>query len=246
VSARLPRDFVAVGGPWITTDIVARDEYTAAVLADQTFGEATSVLEVTSLGSQAQLDSRLILVRGDGKITDRPRRRMPARVGTLVAPDGEPLPPYYQLSRAAVNPARTDWEQRVLAASRWYSSGIASPWPSQALVTFMNALEALFIDKRHEPNKGASIARRGARLVLLPGTTEADRMTWLVHLYRQRNSAVHQGIEYRNEIEVETLADFTLAAIGWAADHLDAQHRDPPAICLTADEVWNRCPANTP
>jgi hypothetical protein len=225
---------------------MARDEYTAAVLADQTFGEATSVLEVTSLGNQAQIDSRLVLVRADGKVIDRPRRRMPARVDTLIAPDGAPLPPFYQLSEAAVTQARTDWEQRVLAASRWYSGGIAAPWPSHALVIFMNALEALFIDRRNERQKGATIAQRGARLVLMPGTTEASRVTWLANLYRQRNLAVHQGIEYRNEIEVESLADFTLAAIGWAVDHLDSAHRDPPATCRTADEVWNLCPTNRP
>jgi hypothetical protein len=237
-----PGDFVANGGPWVTTTVVARDEYTAAVLADQAFGETAALLETTAGGGQALIDSRLVLIRTDGRVVDRPRRRMPVRLGDWVDLAGNPVPPFYQMATAASKATRTEWEQRVLAASRWYSAGIASPWPSQALVTFMNALEALFIDKKGEPKKGATIAERGARLVLIPGTDEIERRKWLGDLYRQRNSAIHQGLEYRNEIEVDSLSDFTLTAIAWAAEHLDPEHRDPPASCTTADEVWNRCP----
>jgi hypothetical protein len=117
---------------------------------------------------------------------------------------------------------RTDWEARALAACRWFRRARLSDWPSETLAAAMTALECLFV-KSKGPKGSVIAARIGADWVFAEFSREQMKK-WIKDLYQRRNDAVHEGMNYLEDFEVDRLIALVDHAVRWAAWHLDDDH----------------------
>jgi hypothetical protein len=143
------------------------------------------------------------------------------------------------LSRAAGRDEaqRSDWQRRVLAATRWFSRAYRSEWAADRLVSAMVALEALFIEGRQESAKGALIAERVTARYQAREITPAEQQDWLARLYQSRNDAAHEGREVVEDLDVDRLLDLTRFIVRFSAVHLDPEHRQPRRACRSYAEA---------
>jgi hypothetical protein len=103
---------------------------------------------------------------------------------------------------------RSDWERRVLAATRWLSRVLRTSWPADRLAGTVVALECLFVAGMCEPDrKGARIAARLSERFKLNELTAEEQVKWLEGLYKARNAAVHEGREFVHDLEVDRLTE---------------------------------------
>lgn len=135
--------------------------------------------------------------------------------------------------------ARSDWQRRLLAATRWYSKGFRNEAPSDRLAGAMVALECLFVEGRKEPRKGQLVASRLTERWKLNEMSQDEQRGWLERLYAGRNDAVHEGRDFVNDLEVERLFDLTRQALLGLLSHLDAAHRPRRRACKTWKEAMN-------
>src|SRR5262249_20009453 len=140
--------------------VVTRGWSSARVLAQERFAESAAILDLAV--REPQIGDEVTLLR----IDDRRGGMRYVRNGWVLSSElqarGELVPPYLQLSRAAglEEVRRTDWQRRVLAATRWYSRSRRSAWPADRLASVMVALEAVFVEGLSEVKKGETIALR--------------------------------------------------------------------------------------
>ena len=247
-SNRLPRlgfgaEFAQKQGfvpPFATARVVCRGGTTARVLARQAFAESAAVLDLVSppvnTGSEATV-ARPASARNAAPSYHRRGWLVNAPIsGTRLAP------PYLYLSRAAGRDEaqRSDWQRRVLAATRWFSRAYRSEWAADRLVSAMVALEVLFIEGRHERLKGALIGERVTARYQAREITAAEQQDWLARLYRSRNDAAHEGREVVEDLDVDRLLDLTRFIVRYSAFHLDPDHREPRRACRTYAQAM-RC-----
>jgi hypothetical protein len=201
---------------------VARDSDSASLIADQAFGEALAILNVVDPDGRSSIDAGLIIA-GGGKATYREQTGWPPVLNRYFDQDGDLAMPEFLLSEIASKPLgkRGQLERSTLGAAHWYSLGVNTTWVSHALIAHMTALEALFIFDRRESRKGDLIAERASRIVLGPQKTRLARRKWLKRLYNRRNYAIHEVLDFQDEVEVERLQSVVAAAISWILMHLD-------------------------
>jgi hypothetical protein len=112
--------------PFAVTSVTTRGASTARVLASEDFAESAAILDLASLPN---LGSETSAVRRAGGEAGVALTRAGWLVNAaLVEGRGRLVPPYRQLARAAAldEGRRSDWERRLLAASRWFSRGYRS------------------------------------------------------------------------------------------------------------------------
>ena len=218
----------------------ARGWQTARILAAERFAESEAVLDLILRPKLERIVSETMLMRakdGGGRFSFN---RSPWVVNKAYVDGGRLVAPFLQLSRAAAKDEdeRSDWERRVLAATRWLSRGLRSPWPADRLAAIMVALECLFVaGKRERGQKGALIASRLSARFKLDEMTEAKQATWLEELYQARNDAVHEGREFLDDLDVDRLGELTHFVVRNMSVHLVAGHRYARHSCRTFDEA---------
>ena len=227
--------------PFVGTTVTARDANAAYVLAAERFAESGAILDLIDRPRSG--GGTYYALHRDGRGTLRWQRQGWLVNGRGVDANGRLIPPYLQLSRAAKRDEaeRCDWERRVLAACRWFSLSLRSPWSADRLASLMVALESLFVEGPTVRKKGQEIAKQVTHRLLLRGMTGPEQEARLSDLYQRRNDAVHEGREYEADIDVERLSDLTQVAIRWAAHHLVASHRPSRRSCRTFAAAI-RCP----
>lgn len=223
-------------GPVAVVEVEARDQASAQLIAEDRIAEARSILWLAS-GQRGSTPRQLVL-HPDERVSIA-GGRVSLIASSLWDDEGRVHPILRGLSDAAgrEDRHRTDWETRVIAASRWCANSAESLWPSEALVSCMAALESLFVKNRHVRFKGKEIAARVSERWLFKGWTRDRQRAWLQNLYRERNNAIHQGRRYVEDLEVERLTDVTAQAVTWGAWHLAVDHAETGKPCATFDEV---------
>jgi hypothetical protein len=213
------------GDCFVSTDVLARDAATARALAREAFADSAAVLDLMDKRAAAPGGAFIAIPdAGSGGITF-------SRSGWIIdaswlGQDHKLIPPFRQLSRALAKreDTRTDWERRVVAATRWLSRASRSTTTPDRLVSVMIALEALLIEDRHERSKGALLAKRLTERIRVRSHTAKQQEDWIAELYQRRNDAVHEGREYVNDLEVDDLLDLARYAVRYACEHLAAKH----------------------
>jgi hypothetical protein len=224
----------------LTVGVDARDEATAAVLADQEVGEILGIFQLYDLEGVAEVGEASVTIRDDGSWSATPATKRRLHIDHAVESNGR-LHHYAAALAEAQSTAyaeRTDWQRRCLNACRWLTAAMNSPWPSHSLVGLFVALEALFIEAgRHGPKK-TIIAERWSERFVSPENREQARSS-LIELYDRRNDAAHEALDYRDELEIERLTVRVKRAIFWAAAHLLADHGRRRTPCETIEQVMN-------
>lgn len=221
--------------------VQARGWQTARILAAERFAESEAILDLIDRPKLDRIVSETMLLRekdGGGRYSFN---RSPWLINEgYVDERGRLKPPFRQLSRAAAKDedARSDWERRVLAATRWLSRGLRSNWPADRLAAIMVALECLFVaGKRERGQKGALIASRLSARFKLNEMSEEEQTTWLEGLYQARNDAVHEGREFLDDLDVDRLGELAHYVLRNLSVHLIAGHRYARHSCRTCDEA---------
>jgi hypothetical protein len=220
--------------PVVYVKVVARDIQTARILAAERIVESHAVLDLIDrpkLGSGRAFLAR----RADGGGNFSQSRRGWILDSQVVNEKGRLTPPYLQLARATgkAEARRSDWERRVLAATRWFSRASRSVSAADRLVGLMVALECIFVEGRRVRYKGDAIAKAITSRFRLRGMTGAEQEEWLRGLYGGRNDSVHEGREFERDLEVDRLADLTQVVIRSAAWHLVPSHQSSRRSCRT-------------
>jgi hypothetical protein len=224
--------------------VKARGWQTARILAAERFAESEAILDLIDRPKLDRVVSETMLLRrreGSGHFSFN---RSPWLISEgYVDERGRLEPPFRQLSRAAAKDedARSDWERRVLAATRWLSRGLRTSWPADRLAATMVALECLFVAGMREPGqKGARIAARLSKRFTLNEMTEEEQVEWLEGLYKARNASVHEGREFVDDLDVDRLSELARHVVRELSVHLIAGHRYARHSCRTFDEAM-RC-----
>jgi len=223
----------------ISSEVEAWDEDAAVLTATKNFEEAFAILRPCDRHGQPLLGSDLLVTDGE-RMTFAPSRGMPLHLFQCVSSEGELIfGGVRAMSEAARRPssAQTDWERRTITAARWVSKGLDASWPSDALVSFMIALEALFLPPKGAHRKKEQLSAAISKRVRLRSMTPEAFRDWLKDVYDRRNDIVHESLAFDDEIEVDRLGDVAWIAVGWAAAHLNPYHRREQRPCTTLDEV---------
>jgi hypothetical protein len=225
--------------PFASARVTARGFATAQVLARIHFAESGAILDLASRPNQVGSETTFWRQPGGSG-----RFNFHRSGSILIESEGTRLvPPYRQLAGAAARDEarRSDWERRLLAATRWFSRSHRSAWPADRLASAMVALECLFVQGMSERGrKGALIAERLTERFSLREMTQADLDAWLRRLYVARNDAVHEGRDFVDDLDVDRLLDLTRYVIQSFAVHLIPAHRANGRSCRTFEQAM-RC-----
>jgi hypothetical protein len=220
--------------------VMARDDDSAAVLGEQRIGETFGLLHAFDPDGVPTIGDARGIWDDAGTLRVNPDPRRAFHLNTFIGIDGSLPPRLIPASLAAAKPAdeRTDWERRVIAASRWFSKGMSSPWPSEKLVSLFVALEALFVLGKAEPHdKKTRIADRLTDRLEVEGRPKDEAREWIKGLYDRRNDAVHEARDYLDDFEVAELGKLVWRSLHWAMDHLVPEHRRDGRVCETFEKV---------
>jgi hypothetical protein len=152
--------------------------------------------------------------------------------------DDSPIEGLHKAAATTAN-ARSDWQGRALSAARWYRKASNTIWPAESLSASMTALESVIIKDFTTRHKGTAIADFISPKLSVAGMDAGSMHSWIKGLYQRRNEAVHNGVDYLEDIEVEKLLAVVDRVTRWASDHLNQSHghssrRGP---CQTFDEA---------
>jgi hypothetical protein len=220
--------------PVVFTAVDARDRETARILAAERFAQSAAILDLVF--PPKVLAGREMLVAGEhanGISSSRDTWIIRHTSGTQLAH------PFDRLARAAGHVRQTDWERRLLAAARWHSRSARSTYTAERLTSVMVALECMLVAGKG--NKGRTIAEGFTnRLRLHEMATPEDQIDWLIRLYRGRNAAAHEGLDYRDDVLVDRLVEATRTMVIRFVYYLDPAHVSPGRECRTFDEAMSR------
>jgi hypothetical protein len=223
--------------PFIFTTVRARDEFSARLLSREAFAEAEAVIALLA-GFTEIPDVRHMSVNSPVDHYSTGAHATPQIQGVDAA--GNLWPGYRELSDSFSRPSdrRTDWEQRTLAATRWFRVASTSIWPAQSISASMSTLECLLVKSTERGNKRVPISNRTSDIGVLRGRTKADQVAWLQDLYGRRNDAVHAGVFYRDEVDASALLVLVEHVVRTSIHHLDPMHGGPNGgACTSIDEV---------
>jgi hypothetical protein len=231
------RERAVFDSPIAYITVQARGWQTARVLAAEWLADAASIVDLVARPNIGRVGApMLIRAKGEGE------RYVPDPAAEIhpnyVDSGGRLVPPYRQLSRAAARDedARSDWERRVLAATRWLSRGQQSRWPADRLAGVMVALECLFI-AGERTHKGKHIAQRLTDRFKVNELTADEQRDWLEQLYSARNAAVHEGRDFMDDLQVDRLGELTRYVVRELSWHLVAGHRRAGRSCRTWEQA---------
>jgi hypothetical protein len=116
--------------PWLVTDVLARDESSAKIVAADHFDEARALLRMLSDDIRGPIHTDMVTISKEGQpcwarsLGDLYVVRRADAAGTL-------WPSMHELSEAMTrsDQDRTDWERRTVAACRWYHRAASAGWP---------------------------------------------------------------------------------------------------------------------
>ena len=221
----------------IMATVNARDEDSAYIRAVDAIDEAKAILFLSTDHDRGRRRMSSLRLE-DGRI--RSTTTGGQGFGHYYSPHMLVYPPISHVSTAASKAPeeRTPWEQRVIAATRWYYQAGTTTWPSAALTAAMTALEALLLPPGLKGKGGrlAGTLRDLGAGHLGPGAVKFT--TWFVDVYDHRNDATHQGVNYDEDLDVRRLLGITKLAIQWGAHHLDPHHdRIGGGQCTSLDEA---------
>jgi hypothetical protein len=207
--------------PLLVATVNALDWQSALRIAEDYFEEALAVLTFASPGWGTSEPPRMVL----GSSPRLRSGRFESFAPTLVDGNGWFGFGTRALERAARKDlaVRSDWETRVVTATRWYRRAEIDTWPSAILNDCMIALETLFVKETSGPKK-YKIADRVSWRFRVPTKSEDELRAWLVALYDGRNGVVHGGQHYFQDTETEDLKTLVYSSIKWASEHLDDDH----------------------
>jgi hypothetical protein len=222
----------------ITATVTARDEDSAYIRAVDAIDEAKAILFLST--DHPERRRMLTLRLEDGQI--RSTSTGGESFGHYFSPRMLVYPPVTHVSTAAgkARELRTPWEQRVIAATRWYYQAGSTYWPSAALTGAMSTLETLLLTPGLK-GKGGRIASTLRDLGAAHLGPEGVKFTtWFANLYDHRNDATHQGVNYDEDLNVQRLLRLTKLALQWGAHHLDPHHRSVGGPCTTLEEALSK------
>jgi len=207
--------------PMLVASVNALDSQSAIRMAEDCFEEALAVLTFASPGWGTSEPPRMVL----GSTPSFRSGRIESYSPPFVDGSGWFGFGTSALERAARKDltSRTDWEARVLTATRWYRRALVDTWPSAILNDCMIALEILFV-KETSGSKKDKIADRVSTRFRLPTKSEDQLHAWLVALYDGRNGVVHVGEHYLQDTETADLRTLVYSSVKWASGHLDDDH----------------------
>lgn len=217
--------------------VQARGWQTARILAAERLADAASIVDLIQRPKLNRVGGPL-LIRAKGKGEHYADDSF-QYIHPNVLDAGRLRPPFRQLALAAAREedARSDWERRCLAATRWLSRSLNGTSPADRLVALMVALESMFIAGRHEPGKGALIGERVSERFTVPERTADQLRSWLEDLYRGRNDAAHEGRDFLDDLDVDRLSELTHYVVRAMSWHLVAGHRYARHSCRTHREA---------
>jgi hypothetical protein len=224
----------------ISSSVMARDDDSAALIAEQRIGEALGLLHSFDPDGSPTIGEARAIVDEEGALKVNPDPRRAFHLDTFIAKDGSLPTRLVPTSRGAAKAPdeRTDWERRVIAAARWFSKGMSSPWPSEKLVSLFVALEVLFIAGKTEPHdKKTRIADRVTQRLTVEGRSADEAKEWIKGLYDRRNEAVHEARDFLDDFEVAELGKLVWQSLHWAMDHLLTEHRRDGRVCESFEQV---------
>lgn len=223
----------------ITATVTAHDQDSAYLRAVDAIDEAKAILWLVSDVRQDRRRRTESLIIEEGRI--RSISTGGEAFGHVHSTKALLFPPFTHISMSAAKDPdeRTDWERRVIAATRWHYQAGTTTWPSSALTATMTALEALLLPGRQTQRKGAHLAALLNELGAATwGPADHEFEPWFADLYRHRNDATHEGLNYNEDLEVGRLLTISHLAIRWAATHLDCFHPSPQhRPCTTLDQA---------
>ncbi len=223
--------------PFIAVTTEGRGETSARLVAIERIAEATALLALMSYPPEVPIVAHLLTQ--DGAFGYSTGQRGTLNVWRVFA-SGKLHPGYHELSDALARPEnqRSDWEQRVASAARWWHKASTTAWPSEVLVAGMSALECLLMKPGEGTKKAALVSTRMTTVATLGGIKRAQQIEWLRGLYRRRNEALHGGQFYQDELDADRLLALVDLGVQWAVRHLDPWHEgtnDGP--CTNIDEA---------
>jgi hypothetical protein len=222
--------------PIAVTDVVSRGATTALALARERFAESAAVLDLaappTNLGSETSW------LRGPSTAGFWFRRTGWVLNAQLIE-RGQLVPPLRQLARAAKREedGRSDWERRLLAATRWFSRAYRSEWPADRLASLMFSLECVFIPDGQRSQQGPTLATKLTERFVLNEFNARQQRRWLQGLYDGRSDAVHAGRDYLHDLDVDRFLELTRHVLVTFAGHLVPAHRADGRSCRTFEQA---------
>jgi hypothetical protein len=125
-----------------------------------------------------------------------------------------------------------------LAAARWLSEGLGSPWPSDALLAFVVSLETLMVGPQDPTRgKGSLIARRISAIAVVAPMDERTQRRWLIKVYDRRGDIVHEGHDAPTDVDVSRLGFLAWTGVVWASNHLVPDHQHRVAACVSFEDA---------
>lgn len=223
--------------PVLSVEVLAHDNESARLIAHDVMEESRALMKL--VGHLFNPQNGAIVFREGVANTGAVHRVESFHVDGFV----QPPTPWLQglLNAFERDPAaRTEWERRVVAASRWLLTGERSSWPTACLTAFVSALECLFLEGG-EQEKGKAMASAIPPKLWFGDLEERKLERWLRDLYVRRSGAVHAGRLFAREVELERLRTLVRGSLSWAGGHLVPGHRhgdrQVPLPCATWDEV---------
>ena len=153
--------------PVLVTSVFARDDESARVRARDRFDESKAILHLISEHIDGgKIGFSILDEAGDARSSTGVEEGFVVR---HLGFDATMTLGYRGLEAgAAKDPLeRTDWERRVLAATRWLRRCFTSDWPSERVAAAMSALECLFVGgtgvRQRRGRRSRIMSRRSSR-----------------------------------------------------------------------------------
>ena len=105
------------------------------------------------------------------------------------------------LSKALIDPERTEYLHGILRSAHWYSRGSSSLDPGDRLVFVLRALESFLLTS----DQGTIAQTLAERVALVAGKTADERLTIIKNfkkVYGFRSRLVHQGLSFSDQDEL--------------------------------------------
>ncbi len=225
-------------GPFIAATVEGRGQATARLVAIERIAEAMALLALLSAPAEVP-DDEHIWKRHDGQFGYSTGEGGALAVHR-VDRTGKLWPGYHELSGALARPEeeRTEWEQRVIGAARWWRKASTTSWPSEIITAGMSALECLLLKAGERMEKANLLADRATTVAVLTTMTPSAQVGWLRCVYNRRNYALHAGRFHQDDLDAMDFLALVDLVVHEAIGHLDPWHRgtnDGP--CTTIDEA---------
>jgi hypothetical protein len=223
----------------ISTEVLARDDRGARLIARTPIAEALAVMQLASSSEAGHVSRPVITFNSDEGFSSSPSSDVDLNITPICEGPGAFKRSALAFSQTVEKDRnlQTDWERRCIAGTRWLANAIGTPWASDRIIGSFVALEVLCIADRKTIRKGNAIAKSLASLLTVRDMTQSAFESWLVRMYDDRNSIAHEGQEFSRDADADRLAVVTLGTCRWAVGHLNPDHSPRGTACTTYQEA---------